>query len=54
MVNTDYHKSINKSLISRDYFDYLQKRLLLRNGYHKYPGFAIGILWNFGKDVTNI
>jgi hypothetical protein len=51
--NTNYHKSINKALISRNYFDGIQKRLLLYNNHPEYPGFAIGILWNFGKDVTN-
>jgi hypothetical protein len=53
MVNTDYHKSINKTLISRNYFDGLQKRLPLRNNHPGRTGFAIGILWNFGKDVAN-
>jgi hypothetical protein len=53
MANTNYHKSINKMLISRNYFDGLQKRLLLCDNYHKHPDFAIGILKSFGKDVTN-
>jgi hypothetical protein len=53
MVNTNYHKSINKTLISRNYFDALQKRLLLRNNHPEHPGFAIGILKDFGKDVAN-
>jgi Na+/H+ antiporter NhaA len=53
MVNTNYHKSINKTLISRNYFDALQKRLLLCNSYHEHPKFAIGILKDFGKDVAN-
>jgi hypothetical protein len=50
MVNTNYHKSINKTLISRNYFDSLQKRLLLGN---EHPGFAIGILKSFGKNMIN-
>jgi hypothetical protein len=54
MVNTNYHKSINKTLISRNYFDGLQKRLLLRNNHLERHGFAIDILWNFRKDVANI
>jgi hypothetical protein len=53
MANTSYHKSINKTLISRNYFGGLQKRLLLRNNYPEHPGFAIGILKGFRKDVTN-
>jgi hypothetical protein len=53
MVNTNYHKSINKTLISRNYFDGLQKRLLLGDNYPEHPGFAVGILWNFGKGMTN-
>jgi hypothetical protein len=53
MVNTNYHKSINKVLISRNYFDGLQKRLLLGDRYPKHPEFAIGILKDFEKDVTN-
>jgi hypothetical protein len=50
---TTYHKSINKTLISENYFDGLQKRLLLCDGHPERPGFAIGILWNFGKDTIN-
>jgi hypothetical protein len=53
MVNTNYHKSINKTLTSRNYFDGFQKRLLLRNNYPEHPGFAIGILRSFKKGVTN-
>jgi hypothetical protein len=53
MVNTNYHKSINKVLISRNYFCALQKGLLLRNNPPEHPNFAIGILWNFEKDITN-
>jgi hypothetical protein len=53
MVNTNYHKSINKTLISKNYFGGLQKRLLLGDNHLKHPGFAIGILKGFGKDVTN-
>jgi hypothetical protein len=53
MVNTIYHKSINKVLILKNYFDGLQKRLLLCNNPPEHPGFAIGILWDFGKDVIN-
>jgi hypothetical protein len=53
MVNTIYHKSINKTLISRNYFDGLQKRLLLRNNHPEHPDFAIGILRSFGKCVAN-
>jgi hypothetical protein len=41
--NTIYHKSINKTLILENYFDGLQKRLLLRNDLHEHHGFAIGI-----------
>jgi hypothetical protein len=54
MINTNYHKSINKTLISRNYFDGLRKGLLLGNSLPEHPGFAIGILKCFGKDVTNI
>jgi hypothetical protein len=53
MANTNYHKSINKTLISENYFDGLQKRVLLCNSHPERPGFAIGILKGFGKDVTN-
>jgi hypothetical protein len=53
MVNTNYHKSINKALISRNYFDGLQKRLLLGDNHPDRPGFAIGILKDFGKCITN-
>jgi hypothetical protein len=53
IVNTNYHKSINKVLISRNYFDGAQKELLLRNNLSEHPGFAVGISWNFGKDMTN-
>jgi hypothetical protein len=53
MVNTNYHKSINKSLILRNCFDGLRKGLLLGDNHPEHPGFAIGILWNFEKDVTN-
>jgi hypothetical protein len=54
MVNTNYHKSINKTLISRNYFDGLQKRLLLRDNYPERPGFAIGILRSFGKYMEHL
>jgi hypothetical protein len=50
MVNTNYHKSINKTLISRNYFDDPQKGLLLCDNH---PGFAIGTLKGFGKCVAN-
>jgi hypothetical protein len=53
MVNTIYHKSINKTLISKNYFDGLQKRLLLRNSHPKRTGFTIGILRSFRKGMTN-
>jgi hypothetical protein len=53
MVNINYHKSINKALISRNYFDGVQKGLLLGNNHPEYPGFAIGILKDFGKYVAN-
>jgi hypothetical protein len=53
MVNTNYHKSINKMLILENYFDGLQKRLLLRNNHPEHPGFAIGILKDFGKCMAN-
>jgi hypothetical protein len=53
MVNTNYHKSINKTLILRNYFDDLQKRLLLHNNNPEHPGFAIGILKGFGKNMAN-
>jgi hypothetical protein len=54
MVNTNYHKSINKMLILKNYFDDVQKRLLLGNNYPEHPGFAIDILRSCEKDVTNI
>jgi hypothetical protein len=54
MVNTNYHKGINKTLILRNYFDGLQKGLLLRNNYPEHPGFAVGILKDFGKSMANI
>jgi hypothetical protein len=44
MVNTNYHKSINKTLISRNYFDDFSERLLLGNNRPERPGFAIDIL----------
>jgi hypothetical protein len=53
MVNTNCHKSINKTLISRNCFDDLQKRLLLYNNHHGHPGFAIGISKGFEKGMTN-
>jgi hypothetical protein len=53
MVNTNYHKSINKTLISRNYFDDFFKGLLLGDNHPEHPGFAVGILWNFGKSMTN-
>jgi hypothetical protein len=53
MVNTNYHKSINKTLISRNYFDDFFGRLLLGNSHSEHPGFAIGILKGFGKNITN-
>jgi hypothetical protein len=54
MVNTSYHKSINKTLILENYFDALQKKLLLGNNHLERPGFAIGILRSFGKGMANI
>jgi hypothetical protein len=36
-------------LISRNYFDALQKELLLCDSHPKHPGFAIGILVEFRK-----
>jgi hypothetical protein len=36
-----------------NYFCAIQKRLLLRNSHLKRPGFAIGILKDFGKGITN-
>jgi hypothetical protein len=51
MVNTDHHKNINKTLISRNYFDDIFKRLLLGNNHPEHIGFAIGTLWNFVKDM---
>jgi hypothetical protein len=53
MINTNYYKSINKTLISKNYFDDLQKRLLLGDSPPGRTGFAIGILRSFEKDVTN-
>jgi hypothetical protein len=53
MVNTNYHKSINKTLISRNRFDDFFRRLLLGDNYPGHPEFAIGILKSFGKGVTN-
>jgi hypothetical protein len=52
-INTNYHKSINKTLISRNYFDALQKRLLLCDNHLEHTGFAIGTLKDFGKCVAN-
>jgi hypothetical protein len=49
MVNTTYHKSINKTLILENYFDGIQKRLLLCDNNLEHPGFAIGILRDFRK-----
>jgi hypothetical protein len=49
MVNTNYHKSINKVLILENYFDDFFKRLLLCDSYPEHTGFAIGILRSFGK-----
>jgi hypothetical protein len=49
MVNTNYHKSINKTLISRNYFDDFFSRLLLHNNNPEHTGFAIGILMSFRK-----
>jgi hypothetical protein len=51
MVNTIYHKSINKTLILRNYFDDLQKRLLLRNNHPEHLGFAIGTMRVFSEKV---
>jgi hypothetical protein len=53
MVNTNYHKSINKTLIARNYFDDFFKGLLLRNSHPKHPRFAISILRNFWKNMIN-
>jgi hypothetical protein len=53
MVNTNYHKSINKTLILEKYFDGFQKRLLLGDNHPEHPGFAISILRSFGKCVAN-
>jgi acyl-CoA-binding protein len=47
MVNTIYQKSINKTLISRNCFYALQKRLLLGDNHPERPGFAIDILKDF-------
>jgi hypothetical protein len=52
MINTSYHKSINKTLISRNYFDGLQKRSILCDDRTKHPGFAIGISKGFGKSMA--
>jgi hypothetical protein len=49
MVNTNYHKSINKVLISKNYFDALQEKLLLGDNRPEHTGFAIGILRVFWK-----
>jgi hypothetical protein len=49
MVNTNYHKSINKTLILENYFCALQKGLLLRNNHLEHHGFAIGTLMSFWK-----
>jgi hypothetical protein len=49
MVNTNYHKSINKVLISKNYFCALQKGLHLGNNHPEHLGFAIGTLMNFWK-----
>jgi hypothetical protein len=49
MVNTNYHKSINKALILKNYFDGLQKMLRLCNNHPEHTGFAIGILMSFRK-----
>jgi hypothetical protein len=60
MVNANYHKSINKTLIARNYFDdffkglLLGKRLPLRNNHPEPPGFAIDILRSFRKSMTNV
>jgi hypothetical protein len=40
-------------LILENYFDGLQKRLLLRNNHPERPGFAIGILKCFEKSMIN-
>jgi hypothetical protein len=45
MVNIMYHKNICKTLIS--------KKLLLGDKLYEHPGFAIDVLRNFGKDMTN-
>jgi hypothetical protein len=47
MVNTNYHKSINKSLFLENYFDDFFRGLLLGDNHLEHPGFAIDILWNF-------
>jgi hypothetical protein len=41
--NINYHKSINKMLIPKNYFDDLQKRLLLGDNHPGRTGFAIDI-----------
>jgi hypothetical protein len=53
MANTNYHKSINKTLILENYFDILQKKLLLGDNHSEHPGFANGILKDFGEGITN-
>jgi hypothetical protein len=53
MVNTNYHKSINKTLILENYFDDFFMRLLLRNNHPEHLEFAIGTLKDFGKCVAN-
>jgi hypothetical protein len=52
-VNTNYHKSINKALISENYFDNFFKGLLLCDSRPEHLGFAIGTLKGFGKCVAN-
>jgi hypothetical protein len=49
MVNTNYHKSINKTLISRNYFDDFFRKLLLCDNRPEHTGFAIDILISFRK-----
>jgi hypothetical protein len=53
MVNTNYHKSINKTLILENYFCALQKGLPSCNSHPEHTGFAIDILRSFEKSVTN-
>jgi hypothetical protein len=49
MVNTNYHKSINKTLISRNHFGDFSERLLLCDNHPERPGVAVGTLMDFRK-----